>query len=70
MDTIGQGTGDVAGKHRVSVGADDEQTFEPLPPVTLRGLFTPRSQVVLIAVGIGLFNAVLIGLLFWLIFTH
>lgn len=48
----------------------DEPTSSDLPEVTLRGLLTPRTQIVLIAIGIALFNAVLIGFLAWLIFAR
>lgn len=48
----------------------EESKSAGAPEVTVRGLVTPRTQIVLIAVGIALFNIVVIGFLIWLIFTH
>lgn len=70
MDTIGPGTGDDVEERGVSAERQEEAGPTDVPAVTLKGLITPRTQIVLIAIGIGLFNALLIGFLAWLIFAH
>ena len=54
----------------MSAERHDSEMHADLPEVTLKGLITPRTQIVLIAVGIALFNALLLGFLAWLIFAH
>jgi hypothetical protein len=50
---------------------EHEENIQTSPsPVTLRGLISPRTQIVLIAVGIALFNAVLIGILVYIIVVY
>lgn len=48
----------------------DERIQPNPPPVTFRGSISPRTQIVLIAIGIALFNAILIGVLVYIIVVY
>lgn len=69
MDPSGNGAGDAAEGDRVSEHHGHEEAVQA-GNLSLRGMITPRTQIVLIAIGIALFNVVLVGFLVYLIVVY